>query len=128
MPPPHSGTSPHHASPARRWVLVALRTLHLVAALVLGAAVLSAPLTASASAAGVVLATGLAMFALDLISRPSHLREVAGLAVIVKLALTGWMVVQPALAMWIFWAIVVVSGVISHAPKGFRHRAVIGRG
>jgi len=110
----------------RRWLNVLLRGLHLVAVIVLGAALLGAPLAAG-SAAGAVAATGLAMFALDTWVKPSHLREVAGVAMLVKLALVAWMALDPGMRLALFWTVVAGSAIFAHAPSRFRHAVILGR-
>jgi hypothetical protein len=110
----------------RRWLNVLLRGLHLVAVIVLGAALLGAPL-AEGRAAAAVAATGLAMFALDTWNKPSHLREVSGLAMIVKLVLVGWMALDASARFALFWTVVAGSAVFAHAPSRFRHAVIIGR-
>ncbi len=116
----------HRTFPLLRWLNVALRGLHLVAVILLGAALLGAPVALGAATAGVAV-TGLAMLALDTWSRPAHLREVAGIAVLLKLGLVGWMAADPAARPVLFWVVVAGSAVFAHAPAKFRHAALIGR-
>jgi hypothetical protein len=111
---------------ALRWINVILRGLHLVAVIFLGAALLGAPL-ATAQVAIAVAATGFAMFALDVWRKPRHLREAAGIAVLLKLVLVGWMVFDAAAQHVLFWLIVAVSAVSAHAPARFRHALLLGR-
>jgi hypothetical protein len=108
--------------PGRRWTIVMLRTLHLVAVIALGALLLGAPAQPAwplGSVAGAALATGLAMFALDVIAERGHLRTVAGLSVLAKLLLVAGLAFHPA--PWLFWTIAALSAVVSHAPASFRH-------
>ena len=65
---------------------------------------------------------GLAMFLIDTWANPAQLRETAGFGIIVKLLLVGLMVLFPAQAEPVFWLILVLSTLISHAPGPFRHR------
>ena len=108
-----------------RWLNVILRGAHLVAVILLGAAVLGGPVTLDAAAVAVV-ASGFAMFVLDAWRKPAYLREVAGIAVMAKLLLVGWMAVDPDLRLPLFWAIVMLSALFAHAPARFRHRVMIG--
>jgi hypothetical protein len=126
MPKSRAADRPRHDFPGRRWVIVVLRALHLVAVIALGALLLGAPGVAGWSAgsiAAAVLGSGLAMLALDLLSQRQHLRTVAGLTALLKLVLVAVLALAPAL--WLFWVLVVVSAVVSHAPATFRHRVVI---
>lgn len=97
-----------------------LRTLHLMAVVGLGAALLGAPVAQGPFAVG-VLASGLLMLALDLRARRLALFELAGLVVLVKLAASAWMAWSPSHAHSLFWALVVLSSLSSHAPKALRH-------
>lgn len=97
-----------------------LRGLHQVAVVVLGAAVLGAPVAAGPSAIA-VLATGLILFAMDLSTKPGLLGERAGMAVLLKLALVAWMALDASARPWLFWLVVAWSTVFAHAPASFRH-------
>lgn len=108
-----------------RWINVVLRGLHLVAVIFLGAALLGAPI-ATARAVPAVVLTGVAMFAVDILKKPSHLREVAGVAVMVKLVLVAWMAADEAARPTVFWLIVATSAVFAHAPARFRHAILFG--
>ena len=110
----------------RRWLIVGLRALHLVAIIALGALLLGAPAAATWPAdavAAAVLGSGLAMLAMDLLAHRQHLRTVAGLTALLKLGLVAILAFVPEL--WLFWTLVVLSAVVSHAPASFRHQVVI---
>ena len=112
---------------ALRWINVILRGLHLVAVILLGAGLLGAPLDAQHAATGVA-ATGFAMFALDIWRKPQHLREAAGIAVLGKLILVGWMAFDASARPVLFWLIVAGSAISAHAPARFRHAMLLGPG
>ena len=106
--------------PGRRWLNLSLRTLHLSGIVLLGAGLLGAGnVTAGA---WLTLISGLAMFAGDAWANPAHLREVAGFGVLAKLALVAVMAAYPSGALPMFWAILVISTLLSHAPGAIRHR------
>ena len=107
-------------SETERWLSVLLRSLHIVGAVWLGAAVLGAPLGHRAPAA-LVLASGLLMLVMDLRAGRMALRELAGAAVLAKLLLVVWMAVDRAHAAWALALLVLFSSVTSHAPKNVRH-------
>jgi hypothetical protein len=111
--------------PLLRWLNVALRGLHLVAVIMLGAALLGAPVAGGPAALGVA-ATGFAMLAIDTWSKPNHLLEVSGIAVLVKLVLVGWMAADESSRFALFWIIVAGSAIFAHAPARFRHAVVFG--
>ena len=79
----------------KRWLNVALRTLHVCGIILLGASLTGAapPLLAVVLT---VISGGL-MFAIDLWANPGHIRETAGFGVLVKLLLVGGMALSPAI-------------------------------
>ena len=107
-------------SEAERWLAVLLRALHLASVVALGAQVMGAAMQAHAAPA-LVLVTGTVMLLMNLRASRIALLELAGAAVLVKLALVAWMTLDAAGAPWIFWLLVLGSAVTSHAPKHFRH-------
>lgn len=108
-----------------RWLNVILRGAHLIAVILLGAAVLGAPLALAPAAWGVA-GSGLSMLALDAWRQPRYLREAAGVAVLAKLALVAWLAVDVSLRLPLFWSIVALSALFAHAPARLRHRIIIG--
>lgn len=106
--------------PGKRWLNLALRTLHLAGLVMLGAALLGAGDLATGAA--VVFLSGAAMFAIDTWANPAHLCELAGFGVVFKLALVGLMAIQTSWALPIFWFLLALSTLLSHAPGGLRHR------
>ena len=106
--------------PGKRWVNLALRTIHLVGLVLLGAGLLGAG--EISTGATITFASGFAMLAIDTWANPAHLREVAGFGVLVKLLLVGLMALQPAWGLTIFWIVLGLSTLLSHAPGNFRHR------
>ncbi len=107
-------------TPALRWLNVALRGLHLATVIGLGAAVLGAPLSLHNQSLGVLL-SGLAMFVLDLWSKPRLLLEWSGAAMVIKLGVVAWMALDAELRLPLFWGVVVWSAIFAHAPASFRH-------
>lgn len=103
----------------RRWLGIALRAAHLAGVVLLGAALLGAPL--AAAGAGLTLASGLALLASELADRRIALTELAGAVVLLKLLLVAAMLAWPAAALPLFWALLGLSALVSHAPKGLRH-------
>lgn len=112
--------------PGRRWLIVALRALHLVGLVGVGAALLAAqPLSATPFLLALV-GSGIAMLLLDLWAAPAYLAEVAGGAVLVKLALLAWFALDPGHRLPLFWVILLLSATIAHAPARVRHRRLAG--
>ena len=111
------------SSAVERAASIALRTLHLMAVVALGAALLGAPLSLP-HAGTATLASGLVLVAMELFARRMHAFDVAGLAVLVKLAAVAAIAAWPGAAAHgpaAFWALVVLSSLSSHAPKPVRH-------
>jgi hypothetical protein len=111
--------------PFRRWLNLSLRTVHLGGIVLLGAALLGAG--DLALGAWLTLLSGLGMFAGDAWANPAHVREVAGCGVLVKLGLVVLMALYPPAALPLFWTILVISTLLSHAPGNLRHRRLFGR-
>ena len=123
---PLDGCESRRDFPGRRWLSVVLRGLHLVAVIWLGAGILGAATDYSATQLGLsVFATGLVLWALDIWSKPQHLRQWAGVSMVLKLLLVALMVALPATRTFLFWLLVVWSAVFSHAPASFRNAKVI---
>jgi hypothetical protein len=125
----HSGAIPMHPrrEPIRdftgkRWLNVVLRTAHLFGIVIFGAALLGN----GKPFAGALLTfvSGAGMFAIDTWANPGQLREIAGFGIVLKLGLIGLAVIQPDSALAMFWLILVVSTVLSHAPGGVRHKRI----
>ena len=110
------------AKPAawRRWLSIALRALHLASVIGLGAVLLGAPLPLLQAGAA-VLCSGVALLALELADARLRWNELAGLVSLAKLAVVAWMALDPARAASLFWGVLVVSAVSSHAPRHWRH-------
>ena len=104
----------------RRWAGIVLRSLHLVAVSWLALALFGG--TGPATAAALLLvASGVLLLALELDDRRIRLDELAGLVVLGKLGLSAAIAAWPAGAAWLFWALVFVSSLASHAPREWRH-------
>ena len=105
--------------PGRRALNLTLRTVHLAGVVLLGAALLGG--TSPQAGIWLTLASGAGMFAGDLWANPAHVREAAGAGVVLKLLLVAAMAAWPASALTLFWAILVLSALLSHAPGSLRH-------
>ena len=111
--------------PGRRWLSVFLRSAHMVAVIAFATVLLTTtPLPEYSGMA--VLITGVLIWVLDLYHKPAHLTEGAGLSMLLKLALIGWMILSPGLRVPLFWIVVVWSALFSHAPASFRNARLIG--
>lgn len=111
--------------PFRRWLSIALRSLHLAGVVLTGVAIFG---NGTLSVAGVVLMllTGFALYAIELWHHPGLWREVAGVFIAVKLIVLVAMLLVPDIAGPLFWLLLISSSVVSHAPWAFRHRRIFG--
>ncbi|HYO27178.1 MAG TPA: hypothetical protein VER68_02810 [Azonexus sp.] len=106
--------------PGRRQINLSLRTAHLAGIVLLGAALLGAG--EITTGAWLTLLSGIGMFAGDAWANPAHVREVAGFGVLVKLVLVAVMALYPPVALPVFWGILAISTLLSHAPGALRHK------
>jgi hypothetical protein len=113
--------------PGRRWLLVTLRSLHLVGVVLVGAALLSGNEEHRAAAAALMLVTGLGLYGVEVWAKPRHAVELAGLFIPLKLIGVAAMIFLPHLAASLFWLLLVASSIVSHAPAGFRHLRFSGK-
>jgi hypothetical protein len=108
-----------------RWLGIALRSLHLAGVVLAGVAILG---NGTLPVAGVVLMllTGFALYGIELWHHPDLWREVAGVFIAAKLIVLLAMLLVPDLAGPLFWLLLISSSVVSHAPRVFRHRRILG--
>jgi hypothetical protein len=112
-------------TPFWRWFGIGARAVHMAAVVLLGATVLGAAPRISMTATGaLLLASGIALLALETWKTPDHLRQFAGAGMVAKLMAVVWMLFDPARGEVAFWLIVLWSVVFAHAPASFRHRRV----
>ena len=109
-----------------RWANIFLRGGHLVAVIMLGGGLLGAPI-ALGKATVTMAVSGMAIFALEIWNKPSYLRELAGVAMLLKLLLIAWMAMDGTLRLALFWFIVGGSVIFAHAPSRVRHAVILGR-
>jgi len=110
--------------PGRRWLSIALRSLHLAGVVLAGAGIFG---NGAHLAFGIalMLPTGFALYGIELLRHPDCWREVAGLLTPLKLAALAVMMLAPEFAGPLFWLLLIASSVVSHAPWEFRHIRVL---
>lgn len=108
--------------PGRRWLIVALRALHLVGMVGLGADIMGGHIQSWSPFVALLVASGLAMIALDAWSNPEYLRQYCGAGMLLKLALLLWLAADSSLRLAAFWVVLGLSAFIAHAPGRWRHR------
>jgi hypothetical protein len=84
--------------------------------------------SAAPSAAGfeLMLLSGFALTAIELWHHPTLWRDVAGVFIALKLPLMLAMLLVPTMAGPLFWLLLISSAIMSHAPREFRRRRIIG--
>ena len=118
-----AGAEPHRDFAGRGFLINLLRALHLVGVVGLGAAVLGVrPDAETAVYVGVLMGAGVAIVALDRWANPDYFSQVNGLAVALKALLLAGVGMLAGFNALLFWAVLVGSVLIAHAPRGLRHR------
>ena len=114
-------------SALERWIALLLRAGHLMAVVWLGAGLMGQ--AGDVGAAGwAVLASGFTLLVMDLAAARVRLDELAGAVIVFKLAAVALGLVRPPWALPIFWGLMLLSALSSHAPKAVRHRPLrVGR-
>jgi len=114
----------HRSLDAERVFAVGVCTVRLAVVVVLGAALLGAPVALGVVAAVTVGSGLLLLLGLDLAAGRVRLGELAGAVVLAKLAAVAWIgftAAGAALAVPAFWLLLVLSSFSAHLPKGVRH-------
>lgn len=109
--------------PGQRWVNISLRCLHLVGVAGVAGGFLFALSSESWLAYWhLTLASGVALMLIYIWSSAVWLFELKGMAIALKIMLLVLALVFPAMRAEAFIAIIVISGLIAHAPARVRSR------
>ena len=107
----------------RRLVISLLRSLHIAGLVGVGAALLgTVDVATSSTFAFMLIASGSGIMALDHWSDPAYLRQANGLAMLVKVLMLGMLFYAFGMSQALFWSVLVLSVLITHAPARIRHR------
>jgi len=115
----------------KRWFKISLRTLHLLAIAGVGGGILfSLEKDLWIHYWWLAILSGVLMMLMDIISNPVWLVQIRGLVIVAKLILLFFLGINPAWDSILLVVIIIISGVISHAPGKLRyystyHRKVI---
>jgi len=104
----------------RRWLGIGLRCAHLAGVVLLGATLHGAPLDLRIGAVSTLL-SGAGLLAVEWADARIRLTELAGAVAWLKLAAVAWMALDSSSALALFWLLLMVSGLVSHAPRRLRH-------
>lgn len=106
----------------QRWVNIALRTLHLIGIAGLGGGFFySAEGNLWQTFLHITLWSGVGLTAIAVWNNATWLVQLRGQAILLKLLLLGMIPLFPPLRLPLFLAILIISGVISHAPANVRY-------
>ncbi len=106
----------------KRWLNIALRTVHLIGVAGLGGAYLyAAPRELWSPYLWLSLISGFAMVLLSLYSNGIWLLQLRGQLILLKLCLLGVMLWLPAFNLQLGMVVIVLSSVIAHAPGNIRY-------
>jgi len=115
---------PEHSRsfPGKRWINIALRTLHLIGVAGLGGAYLyAAPRELWQPYLWLSLGSGFTLVALSLYSNAVWLLQLRGLLILFKLGLLAVMLWLPGFSLQLGVSVIVLSSVIAHAPGNVRY-------
>lgn len=107
--------------PGRLALIALLRIVHAVGVVGVGAGVLAGWPDAGNYLAALI-ASGASIALLDAYAKPDFFRQPSGLAVLLKAALLATASAAAAFDAALFWALLVFSVAIAHAPASLRHR------
>jgi len=112
--------------PGQRWVNISLRTLHLIGVAGLGGGFLyTAEGDAWRAFLDLTIWSGIGLTAISVWNNGIWLFQLRGQAILLKLLLLGLMPLLPSLRLPLFLVILVVSGVIAHAPAKVRYYSLL---
>ena len=75
----------------------------------------------------VLVCSGMGIVLLDYWTNPDYLRQISGLGILCKVLLLATTIMLAGLVEPVFWAVLVGSVLLSHAPRWLRHRLVLPR-
>lgn len=110
---------------AKRWTKISLRTLHLLSVAGVGGGILfGLDKNQWINYWWLALASGGLMMLVDIISNRIWLVQIRGLTIFLKLLLLALLGVNPAWDGYLLATIIVISGIISHAPGSLRYYSI----
>lgn len=112
--------------PFMRWVRIILRTMHLTGMAGMTGLYFSVPLNYQYYPfAMLTFTTGFFLVALELWSNGVWLIQLRGMAVCLKLFILSFLIVTPHHGLAVMMLLIIISGVISHAPGHVRYYSIL---
>jgi hypothetical protein len=113
---------------AKRWTKISLRTLHLLGVAGVGGGILfGLEKDLWFNYWWLALASGALMMLIDMISNPIWIVQIRGLTIFLKLILLVFLGSYPYWDGYLLAFIIIISGVISHAPGKLRYYSIYHR-
>jgi len=109
----------------KRWLKVSLRTLHLIG--LAGVSVSIATDNLDVISWTITIISGLAILTLEALSNLIWFVQVRALAIYIKIALLIALFFYPDYSWHILIVIIIISGLISHAPSAVRYYSFVHR-
>ena len=112
----------------KRWTKISLRTLHLLAVAGVGGGILfGLEKDLWINYWWLALVSGVLMMVIDIVSNPVWIVQVRGLVIYLKLILLAFIGSNPSLDGLLLAVIIIMSGIISHAPGQLRYYSLYHR-
>jgi hypothetical protein len=112
----------------KRWTKICMRTLHLLAVAGVGGGVLfGIERELWINYWWLAMISGALMMCIDIVSNPVWLVQIRGLTIFLKLFLLALLGSWPAFDGLLLAIIIIISGIISHAPGNLRYYSVFHR-
>ena len=119
---------PPRTFPGRRWVMTALRSVHLVGVGGCGGAFLyDGPRDIWMPFLALTVVSGLVMVLLEIWSSRYWIIELRGIAIVAKVLLLSLAGLSEGISAAVFIAAIVISGIFAHAPAAVRYFSVYHR-
>jgi len=117
-----------NTSTVKRWTKISLRTLHLLSVAGVGGGIFFGLEQAVwLNYWWLAMVSGGLMMLIDIISNPVWIVQVRGLAIFLKLILLVFLGNWPSLDGLLLAVIIIISGIISHAPSNLRYYSIYHR-
>jgi len=110
---------------AKRWTKISLRTLHLLSLAGVGGGILfGIENSLWINYWWLAIASGVLLMLVDIISNPVWLVQIRGVSIFIKLILLACLGVYPDWDGLLLLLVIIISGVISHAPGNLRYYSI----
>jgi hypothetical protein len=109
----------------KRWLNIALRTLHIVGMIGLGGYLFAVEESAWLPYLLLTLITGVGLMLLYIVSNGIFFIQLRGIAILLKLVLLALIPLTDISAVGLLIAVIIISAVIAHAPGDIRYFSIL---